>query len=179
MKKLFCLLFVTAICVLASSKTSAQTVASSISEQKFEELISEVRQLRIEVQRLSTSAQQMQLLLERTRSQQEQVVRLTQQLSNVRDELSEIRARQTNIKDALAEAEKRKEVGEVSPREVNALNAQQRELNQREQRLSERELQLASELELERATLNDLKTRLDKLEQEIATPSSEPAKKQE
>lgn len=177
MKKLFCLLFVVAFCTLASSNTFAQITA--VSDQKFQELVNEVRQLRIEVQRLSTSAQCMQLLLERTRSQQEQVVRLTQQLSNVRDDLSGVRARQTNIKDALAEAEKGKDVGVIGPGEINALSGQQRELNQREQRLSERELQLASELELERATLNDLKTRMDKLEQEIATPSSEPTKKQE
>lgn len=179
MKKsiLLSLLFAVTICALASSKASAQTVSSPLSDQKFQELVNEVRQLRIEVQRLSTSAQRLQLLLERARSQQEQVVRLAQQLSSVRDELSGIRARQTNLKDALAEAEKGKEMGTVGPSEINALNAEQRELNQREQRLSERELQVASELELERATLNDLKTRMDKLEQEIAAPSSEPAKK--
>ncbi|HEX4945362.1 MAG TPA: hypothetical protein VFZ34_01700 [Blastocatellia bacterium] len=177
MKKLFCLLFVVAVCTLALPITFAQTTA--VSDQKFDELIKEVRQLRLEVQRLSTSAQRMQLLLERARSQQEQVVRLTQQVSNVRDELSGVRARLTNLKDALAEAEKGKEAGMISPREINALNAEQRELNQREQRLSARELQLASEWELERSTLNELKTRLDKLENEIAMPTSEPTKKRD
>lgn len=176
MKKLFCLLFVVTLFVLVSPSVFAQTTA--VSEQKFDELVNEVRQLRIEVQRLSTSAQRMQLLLERTRSQQEQVTRLTQQLGNTRDELSGIRARQLSLKDALAEVEKRKDAGTANPAEVTALTSEQRSLAQFEQRLSDRELQLASELDLERSTLNELKTRLDKLEQEIATPSAEPAKKQ-
>jgi hypothetical protein len=47
MKKLFCLLFVAAFCVLASSNTFAQTTA--VSDQKFQELINEVRQLRAEL----------------------------------------------------------------------------------------------------------------------------------
>lgn len=177
MKKLYCLLFVIAVCLLASSSTWAQTAV--VSDQKFQELVNEVRQLRLEVQRLSTSAQRLQLLLERTRSQQDMVTRLTQQLSGVRDELSSIQARQSLLKDELVEAEKRKEAGLSNPAEVTSLTTQQRSLAQLEQRLADRELQLASELELERATLNDLKTRLDKLEQEIAAPNSEPAKKQD
>jgi DNA anti-recombination protein RmuC len=121
----------------------------------------------------------MQLLLERARSQQEQVVRLTQQLGGVRDELSAVRGRQSTLKVALDEAEKAQKAGLKSDAEMNAINAELSNLNQFEQRLSERELQLASELELERATLNELKTRLDKLEQEIATPSGEPTKKKD
>lgn len=177
MKKLFCLLFVVAICVLASSNAFAQT--SAVSERKFDELVNEVRQLRIEVQRLSTSAQRMQLLLERTRSQQEQVVRLTQQLSSVRDELSGARGRQNTLKVMLDDAEKAVKSGLKSDAEAKAINAELNNMSQLEQRLSERELQLASELELERSTLNDLKTRLDKLENEIAMPTSEPAKKRD
>lgn len=177
MKKLFCLLFVVAICMLASSSAFAQTTA--VSDQKFQELVNEVRQLRIEVQRLSTSAQRMQLLLERTRSQQEQVVRLTQQLTGVRDELSSVRARRGLLKVAFDEAEKAEKAGLKSDAEMKALNAELGNLAQFEQRLADREVQVASELELERATLNDLKTRLDKLEQEIATPNNEPAKKQD
>jgi DNA repair exonuclease SbcCD ATPase subunit len=176
MKRLVCLLFVVAVCALVSPHTLAQTTA--VSDQKFQELVNEVRQLRIEVQRLSTSAQRMQLLLERSRSQQEQVVRLTQQLGNVRDELSAVRDRQSTLKVALEEAEKVHKTGLKSDAEMKAISAELSNLSQFEQRLSDRELQLTSELELERSTLNELKTRLDKLEQEIATPSAEPAKKQ-
>lgn len=177
MKKLFCLLFVVAVCTLASSSTFAQT--TSVSDQKFQELVNEVRQLRIEVQRLSMSAQRTQLLLERTRSQQEQVVRLTQQLTGVRDELSQVRNRQSMLKDALDEAEKAQKTGLKSDVAVKEINAELSRTSQAEQRLSERELQLASDLELERSALNELKIRLDKLENEIALPTSEPAKKRE
>lgn len=177
MKRLFCLLFVVVVCSLASSPTMAQTTA--VSDQKFQELVNEVRQLRLEVQRLSTSAQRMQLLLERTRSQQEQVVRLTQQLTGVRDELSHVRGRQSTLKVALDEAEKGFKAGLKSDAEMKAISAELSNLSQFEQRLSERELQLSSEWELERSTLNDLKTRLDKLENEIAMPTNEPAKKRD
>jgi hypothetical protein len=43
----------------------------------------------------------------------------------------------------------------------------------------QRELTLATELQTETATLSDLKIRLDRLDQQLATPSSEPAKKQD
>jgi outer membrane murein-binding lipoprotein Lpp len=177
MKRPFCLLCVIAICALVSPATFAQTTA--VTEKKFDELVNEVRQLRIEVQRLSTSAQRMQLLLERTRSQQEQVVRLSQQLTNVRNELSDIRAKRDLLKLAFDEAEKDFKAGLKSNAEMNAISAELRNLNQFEQRLADREVQVSSELELERSALNDLKTRLDKLEGEITMPSSEPAKKQE
>ncbi len=177
MKKLFCLLFVVAVCVLASSATFAQTTA--VSEQKFDELVNEVRQLRLEVQRLSTSAQRMQLLLERTRAQQEIVTRTTQQLNNAREQLTEIRMQQSHITAAVEDAEKQKAAGLKSEPEVKQLLLEKEVVKQREQTLLQRELQLSSDLQAETVTLNDLKTRLDKLENEIAMPTSEPAKKKD
>ena len=176
MKKLFRLFFAVAICVLASSSTFAQTTA--VFEQKFDELVSEVRQLRIEVQRLSVSAQRVQLLLERLRTQQELVTRLTQQLNEARDQLSQIRLDQSRFSAITESIEKQKAAGLKGEEDLKAISAEKDVLKQREQTLLQRELQLSSELQAESATLNDLKTRLDKLEQEIATPSSEPAKKQ-
>lgn len=177
MKKRFCLLFVVAVCVLASSATFAQTAA--VSEQKFDELVNEVRQLRIEVQRLSASAQRMQLLLERTRSQQEIVTRTTQQLNNAREQLTEIRMQQSHITAAVDHAEKQNTAGLKSEPEVKQLLLEKEIIKQREQALMQRELQLSSDLQAETVMLNDLKTPLDKLENEITVPSSEPAKKRE
>lgn len=179
-KSLVCnLFFAFALCCVVSVAISAQTTSPGVSEQKFQELINEVRQLRIEVQRLNASAQRTQLLLERSRTQQEIVSRLTQRLSDTRDEIGKIRKRQVIMKESLANAEKQKEAGVQSEAESKAINAELNGLSQQEQTLLDRELQVSSELEAERANLNDLKTRLDKLEQEIATPSSEPAKKRE
>ncbi len=177
MKKWFSLVFFVAISVLASSSTTAQTTA--VSEQKFEELISEVRQLRLEVQRLNASAQRTQLLLERSRSQQETVSRLTQQLNETRGQLNQTRWEQSRLKTEAEQAEKQKAAGLKGEDEVKALLAAGEELKQREQNLLQRELQLSSELQAESANLNDLKTRLDKLEQEIVMPSTEPAKKRD
>lgn len=177
MKKLFRLFFAVAICVLASSAAFAQTTA--VSEQKFDELISEVRQLRLEVQRLNASAQRVQLLLKRLRTQQEQVTRLTQQLSEARDQLNQIRLDQSQFSAIIESTEKQKAAGLKGEEDLKAISAEKDALKQREQIVMQRELQLSSELQAESATLNDLKTRLDKLEQEIVTPSSEPAKKRD
>ena len=177
MKKLFCLLFTVTFCTLASSAASAQ--ASGVSEQKFQELVNEVRQLRLEVQRLSTSAQRMQLLLDRLRSQQEVVTRLSQQLSETRDQSNQARLDQSRLNAMTEHFEKQKAAGLKSDEELKSLNVEKESLKQREQTLLQRELQLSSELEAERSTLNDLKTRLDKLENEITMPSGEPAKKRE
>jgi chromosome segregation ATPase len=177
MKKLFCLLFVMTICMLASPSTFAQT--TGVTERKFDELVNEVRQLRLEVQRLSASAQRMQLLLDRSRSQQELVTRLTQQLGDTRDQINQARLDQSRLTAMIEHFEKQKAAGLKSDEELKSLSAEKEDRKQREQILLQRELQLSSELEAERATLNDLKTRLDNLEQEIATPNSEPTKRDE
>lgn len=171
------LLFAVMICGLASSNAFAQTTV--VSEQKFDELVSEVRQLRIEVQRLSVSAQRIQILLDRARSQQEQVTRLAQQLNDTRGQLNQTRWEQSRLKAESEQLEKQKAAGLKGEEELKHLLAAAEELKQREQNLMQRELQLSGEVELERATLNDLKSRLDKLEQEIAAPGNEPAKKRD
>ena len=177
MKTLFNLFFVVAICVLAWTSTFAQTTA--VSEQKFDELVNEVRQLRLEVQRLSVSAQRIQLLLDRLRTQQEQVTRMTQQLNESREQLNQIRLDQSRLNAAIENAEKQKAAGLNGEAELKQINVEKEVLKQREQTLIQRELQLSSELQTESVTLNDLKTRLDKLEQEIAMPGSEPTKKRQ
>jgi hypothetical protein len=79
----------------------------------------------------------------------------------------------------LEAAEKQKEAGLVGEREVKAIKAEIEQFDQREQYLMQRELTLATELQTETATLSDLKIRLDRLDQQLATPSNEPAKKQD
>ena len=107
------------------------------------------------------------------------MTRLTQQLSEARDQLNQIRLDQSRFSAIIESAEKQKAAGLKGEEDLKAISAEKDALKQREQIVMQRELQLSSELQAESATLNDLKTRLDKLEQEIVTPSSEPAKKRD
>lgn len=181
MKKSFVcsLFFALGFCCVLSATASAQTTSPGVSEKKFEELISEVRQLRLEVQRLSASAQVTQILLEQWRSQQEVVTRLTQKLAETRNGLVSNRNGQMNLRQILENEEKRKELGLTDETKVKGMKEELNALSQHEQVLVDQELQLSSETRAERSNLNDLKTRLDKLVQELAVPSSEPAKKRE
>ncbi len=177
MKKLFCLLPVVAICMLASSRTLAQTTA--VSDQKFQELINEVRQLRAELIQMQANTHRMYLLLEQQRQQQTRVVQITSQLNNTREQLAAMPGKKRTLKAELEAVEKQKEAGLAEERELKAIKAEIERFDQREQYLMQRELTLAAEVQAETALLNDLKTRLDKLDQQLATPSSEPTKKRD
>lgn len=177
MKKLFCLLFVVTFCALVSSATFAQTTA--VSDQKFQELVNEVRQLRAELLQMQAQTHPMYFLLEQQRQQQSQVVRITAQLNNVRDQLAVMPSKKRALKTELETAEKQKEAGLVSEREINTIKAEIELFDQREQNLMQQELRLAAELQAETAVLSDLKTRLEKLDQQLAAPSNEPAKKRD
>lgn len=176
-----CLLTLTCLTThKAFAQTGTQTNASRTeSDQVLKEILNEVRQLRADLQRLNVNAHRTQALLDRMKVQQEQVIRLTREIGNVRDELLAIQHRQVRIKEALEMLEKQKNAGLVKEEEVKVVASELEELKQREQRLMEREPQLSSELDSTRATLAQLNSRLDELEQELLTPpaSQTPTKK--
>lgn len=135
----------------------------------LQELLGEVRQLRMALQRISANAFRGQVLVERLRLQQEQVGRLTQELSSISNQIGEIRSSQATAKVKLEEAENGQDTGVVSP----LLTAKYREalegLKRQEQTLTERELQVTAQLQTERGNLTDLHKRLDALELEMVT----------
>lgn len=158
--------------VIASHDSRGQSNAAANAgvpqqDRVLEELLGEVRQLRIALQQISTNAYRGQVLVERLRLQQEQVDRLTQELSSISNQISENRSSQATAKVKLEEAEKGQDTGVVSPsvtvRHREALEG----LKRREQTLTERELQVTAQLETERTNLTDLHKRLDALELEM------------
>src|SRR5712692_1918558 len=72
-------------------------------DQVIQELLGEVRQLRIALQHISVNAYRGQVMVERLRLQQENVNRLAQQLNAIRDAISEMKAAQINAKERLDE----------------------------------------------------------------------------
>jgi len=151
-----------------SSNTRAQsTNTSSKQETASNELINEMRQLRIAVQQLSVNAYRGQVMVERLRLQQEQVNRLSQELSATRNQIGDIRAEQIVFKTRSDEAEKQKEAGLANESQSVKLKEMLESLKRAEERLIERDGQLSAQLDEERSNLTDLNRRLDALEREM------------
>jgi hypothetical protein len=140
-------------------------------DQVIQELLGEVRQLRIALQHISVNAYRGQVMVERLRLQQEQVNRLTQELSSTRNQITEMKSAQVSAKVNLDDAEKQQDKGLVSESIAARYKELLEDLKRREQSLSEREIQLAARLEAERTNLTDLNKRLDALELEMMITS--------
>ncbi len=142
-------------------------------ERIVQEILSEVRQLRVEVQRLKASAYQTQVVIERLRLQQEQVARLTREIGEVREKISETKTRQVKMNGIFEETEKQVQSGVISQSELKRISGEIEELKQREQRLTEQESQLSVELDAERVKLITLNRQLDELGQEATSAGAE------
>jgi len=176
MKRLaFCVLWSIGVFVASPQYSWAQSEAaakpSPKQEQILKELVDEVRQLRLEVRRMTANVYRAQTMIERLRMQQEIVNRLTIELSKVRVQLADLKSERVGLKAKAAEIEKKYEVGSLPESEVNAVKATIEQLNQREPNLTEREYQLAGELNVERGNLEELNRRLDQIERELLTSS--------
>jgi predicted nucleic acid-binding Zn-ribbon protein len=165
---LFCIiglyLFTPQQCCAQSGANSVRN--SSNQEQIVQEILSEVRQLRIEVQRLKANAYQTQVVIERLRLQQDHVSRLTGELGEVREKLGETQALQVKMNGTLEETQKQVEAGVISQSELKKISGEIEELKRREERLTEQESQLSAELNAERVKLITLNKQLDELGQE-------------
>jgi chromosome segregation ATPase len=167
---LFCTVALS-LSMIDSSHAQSNIPARPQQEEVIKELLSEVRQLRIALQRMGLNSYRGQVMVERLRLQQGLVTRLAEELNGIRNQIGDTRAGQTNLKEKVEELENQKEKGLVAESEVNAAKAAMGELKQREQRFVEREAQLSTELSAERANLEDLNKRLDALERELVLTS--------
>jgi hypothetical protein len=169
----FCLI---TLFILNSQQSYAQSEGSSRSTQinqgqMLKELLDEVRQLRIDLLRMSGNAYRAQMVAERLRLQQEQVNRLTLELNKVNSEISDLRSSRPGLKEKIEGLEKKVKTGLIPDSELKAAKAAMEQIGQREQSLVEREPQLTAELSSERGNLEALKARLDEIEREILTIS--------
>ena len=165
---LVCLFVLVVSFFVTPERALAQATATRpTSEQSLQELVREVRQLRTELRRINSAMYKGQVMLERLKLQQEQVARFTRELSDVRENLSELRSQQTRMNELLTRAEAGVEAGLKNPADLAGLKAEFPLLKEREQRFAARETQLANDLELERAKLNELNDRLNALELEL------------
>ena len=156
--------FLLLACVFVSAQAvKSQTVVRATSEQSLQELVAEVRQIRVTLQRMNAAVYKGQVMLERLKLQQELVMRISRELSEAREQIQNVRAEQAKTKEFITRLEAGVETGTKHPSELAAAKVEMDQLSQREQLLVTRETRLANELETERAKLNDLNDRLNAL----------------
>jgi len=160
------------------AQNAPPSAAGSKQDPVIQELLGEVRQLRIALQHISVNAYRGQVMVERMRLTQEQVNRRSQELTSTRNQIGQLKAEQGHAKEELDEAAKQQDKGTLSENVVRRGRAMLEELKRQEQVLSEREIQVVAQLEAERANLSDLNKRLDALELEMmVTSQSDDSKK--
>lgn len=133
----------------------------------MKDLLSEVRLLRQDLRRLSSTTYRANTMIERLRIQQSQVNRLTTELSNVRGQLASIKSGRIELKEKIKELQRRWDAGAIPESELNAAKSALAEMDQREPDLTVKESELAGQLVAERTNLEELNRRLDAIEQEL------------
>jgi len=185
---IICLLFLTTLVFTSFGGPQTATnnnpeVAQGENGQTMRELVYEVRQLRLAIQRSNLSAYHSQVVIERMRSQQQSVDRLTDRLRGIRDEAFEFKMymplQQTEIQNRLKEIE----ASLNDPLDAKTRRAREGELEiakqrlgtlaQQETRLQEKESQLVAQLQIEQAKMTELNDQLDALQRELEAPPSE------
>lgn len=170
-----------AVCCLATIIWGAQSaspadVLQGSEKQTLRALLDEVHQLRLALQRTSSTTTRAQLAFERMRLQRGRLDTLLREVDAVRSQL-------LSLRDAMAQASERvKELeeltGQTSETTLRArferqLNVSKQALNshtRREEQLREREAQLTAQLQTEQAKLTELEDQLVTLERELSAP---------
>jgi chromosome segregation ATPase len=150
--------------------------------QPMQALVSEVRELRLAIQRSNLSSYHAQVTLERLRLQQPRVDRLSDKLEKVRSEIALIKARQAKAPEDTRYLEN--ELGkEKDPAKRRSLEESLQLIKRYPEQLAEcqeEETQLIAQLQPEQAKLSELNGRLDALQKELeALDKPQPGGKQQ
>lgn len=142
--------------------------------QTLQDLLTEVRQLRRDLQSTTVAVQRAEILLYRARAQQEAVAQATQRLDRARADLAAIRKQQKDIAAFLKRAEDSPEPTGANPdelkqvqAEVPILKARLDALNNDEQEKQAAETEADQHLHDEQIKLNELQSQLDRLDTQL------------
>jgi len=165
-----------ALVFVLCSCLAAWAQAPSTDPQTLQNLLSEVHQLRIVLERSATIAPRIQIAVERLKLQQEQVARTSRELADLRErldhnrsELSRMQQRAQSLEAAETQEtdpNKRRELDEAL--KMIKLDTEQTEKST--QQLQAREGELASQLQSEQSRLTELNDRLDQIERTLNVP---------
>ena len=149
--------------------------------QTLQALLSEVRQLRLDLQTTTIAGQRAQILIYRLQGEEAAVARASQRLDDVRDRLARIQDEKKHVaadvkkfEDSANSAEnpgpgpQRKEIEEGL---LPQLKARLESLESQEQQLQMREVESEQQLRTEEIRLSELRDQLDRLDKALENAS--------
>ena len=174
-------LCVVLFCWIAPSRTVAQTNNSGESAQgdrdnTLQQLLTEVRELRLAVQRATINNTRFQMLIERVRIEQARVDSIGRQLENIRAQVADMRAArpqmEQQIKDAEALLDRMPDPIAHADMEsrIKAMKGNLARMVPEEERLQNREATLNTDLQAAQSKMNELNSQLDALMNELKGP---------
>jgi chromosome segregation ATPase len=149
--------------------------------QTLQALLSEVRQLRQDLQTTTIAAQRAQILMYRLQGQEADVARASQRLDEAREKLARIQDERKHVASDVKQQEdfvsntgnppaQRKEVEAVLPRLKTRLES----LENEEQQRQTREIEAEQQLRAEEVRLSDLRDQLDRIDKALENASRRP-----
>ena len=155
---------------------SSATNAQADSDQTLKQLLTEVRELRIALQRASFNNSRFQMLIERLRVEQTHVDSMRRDLEGVRAQLSELQTVKPRLEQQLKEAQDELD-RTTDPSAHSSVESRIQDLKTNLarfatelERLRGRETALDSEFQSAQAKLNELNSQLDALMNEMKAP---------
>ncbi len=176
-----CVLGLVTLCTISPTRTQAQTnkPAESVQgdrDQTLAQLLAEVRELRLAVQRATVSNTRFQMLIERVRVEQAHVDALSRQVENLNSQLAELKAAKPQMEQQIKDAEDLLDrTADVSAHadlesRIKGGKANLARLTQEDERLRNRETAVDVELQAAQAKVNELNGQLDALMNELKGP---------
>ena len=176
-----CVLGLVMFCFVSPTRAQAQTnkpadSAQGDRDQTLKQLLTEVHELRLAVQRATASNTRFQMLIERVRVQQAHVDALSRQLENVHSQVAEMKAAKPQMEQQIKDAE---DLLDRTPdpsahadleSRIKVVKANLARLTQEDERMRSRETAVDTELQSAQAKLNELNGQLDALMSELKGP---------
>jgi chromosome segregation ATPase len=169
------------LCCISPTRIQAQTnkPAQSVQgdcDQTLAQLLAEVRELRLAVQRATVSNTRFQMLIERVRVEQAHVDALSRQVENLSSQLAELKAAKPQMEQQIKDAEDSLDrttdpnVHADLESRIKGGKANLARLTQEDERLRNRETAVDIELQAAQAKVNELNGQLDALMNELKGP---------
>lgn len=161
---------------IAQSNEPADSAQMADIDKTLRQMLAEVRELRIAIQRTSVVQTRFQMLVERLRIQQTHVDAVNRRVDDLRAQVADARAARPQMEQQIKDAEDLLERttdpnGRVDlESRIKSMKASFARFGPEEERLQTRELVLESELQMAQVKLTELNSQLDALLNEMKTP---------
>ena len=158
------------------------SAARADNQATLDALLTEVRELRLAVQRAAAVGPRLQLAMRRLDWQEQRVVRVSDQLANLRNRMRDLTGRQAEMTAALKHAEAEMANAE-KPDDRKRLEDHLRRLKaeldlipSQEAQLRAEEAEVAAQVRTEQAKADELAARIEGLERALTPPAQQPAR---